>query len=257
MTRKIFALGSIGLLHLVKTRMYLNLLVAGAIMVIAALLMDQLSAGEGGRVFLDVGLAFVSLVVAALAGIVGVTGITRELETQQIQLVLARPVARYEIILGRFATIAGLVVISNLVLGGLLALVLVGIGADGAWRALGAALFASGEGFVVGAVALFFGVKSSSTLSALFTTTVFLLGRLTMALGELLDDDKFDATLKPILSVVHRLLPQLHRFDLTNWARTGTGTSVGDMIGATAYGLLYVVIMLSLSAFRFERRDCL
>ncbi len=255
--RSTWAIGATGFKQLVRSRVYLNLLVAGVAMVGAALAFDRLSAGEGGRVLVDVGLAFAALLVAVLAGVTAVTTMTREIETKQIHLLVARRSGRAQNVVGRFVTAALLVVASNAVLGGLLAALLFMIGARGAGLALPAALFQSFEGFIVASIAIFFGVGSSSTMSALFTTTIFLLGRLTPALRALLDGGKFDGGTAAVLEGAYAVLPHFGAFDLTRWAN---GTDPLDLTGLAAsalYGTLYAAAFLAFAAHRLERRDLL
>ena len=252
MTRRILALAWTGFLQLVRTRVYLNILVAGIGLVVAALAFDRLSAGEGGRVLFDVGAAFVSLVVAILAGTIAITAVTRDLETKQAHLVLARPIGRAEFVIARFLTTALLVVVANLVLGLLLGGLLLATGGEHAGLAVGACAFGSFEGFILAAVATFFGVGSSSTMSAVFTTTIFILGRLTGEMQVLIDSDAFNGV-TPLLRVVERVLPHLPAFDLTPFAH-GEG-NLADVPSAALYGTAYTVAFLAAAALRFSRRD--
>ena len=241
-----------GFLQLVRTRVYLNILVAGVALVAASLVFDSLSAGESGRVLFDVGCGFVALIVAALAGTIAITAVTRELETKQAHLVLARPIGRAEFVVGRFLTTALLVVVANLVLGALLAALLAAIGAEKPSLAIAACVFASFEGFIVAAVATFFGVGSSSTMSAVFTTTIFVLGRLTGEMQTLIDRGVFHGA-TPLLRAIQLVLPHLPAFDLTPmWHSEAV-----DVVGASLYGLAYTTAFLAAAAFRFARRDLL
>jgi ABC-type transport system involved in multi-copper enzyme maturation permease subunit len=241
-----------GFLQLVRSRVYLNLLVAGVGLVLAALALDELSAGEGGRMLFDVGLAFSSLAVAALSGVVAITGLTREIETKQASLLLARPVRRAEYVVGRFLTSALLIVVSNGLLGALLAVVLWWIGAaEMAWPALLSSLFVSFEGFIVAAIATFFGVSSSSTMSAVFTTTLFILGRLSGELWVTLERGAFGAA-APVLRVIYQVLPHLGAFDIS---ALGHGRPVAGLATAALYGCAYAGAFLLAATVRFDRRD--
>jgi ABC-type transport system involved in multi-copper enzyme maturation permease subunit len=163
---------------------------------------------------------------------------------------------RHEILLGRFFTVAGLVVFTNLVFGMLLALLVVAIDGDGAGRVIVASLFVSLEGFVVAAIALLFGTGSSSTVAGLFTVTTFVLGRLTLALRDLLDAGKLQE-IQVLMEAVYVALPHFHSFDLSAWARGGAGLDATALGQAAAYGLTYLAALLILAALRLRRRDLL
>ena len=254
MIGRVWAIAWSGFVQLVRSRIYLNVLVAGISLVIASLAFDELGAGEGGRILFDTGLAFSALLVAALAGIVSITTVTRELETKQAHLILARPIARAELVIGRFVTTALLVVFSNLILGGLLAGLLLAVGAKGAQWAFIATLFASLEAFVVAALALFFGVGSSSTMSAVFTTTLFIAGRLTGELYVLIQAGKFQAA-TPVLKLAYTVLPHLAALDLT-YLRTRPA-DLEAIASASVYAIAYTVAFLAFAVFRIQRRDLL
>lgn len=253
--RQVTHLAWAGVLQLMRTRIYLNILVAGVVLVAAAVAFDRMSAGEGGRVLFDVGAAFIALLVAALAGIVSITAVTREIETKVASVVTARPLSRVDYVLGRFFTVASLVLLSNACLGAVLASTLAATGGQHAGLAFVAVMFASLEAVVVAAVATFFGVGSSSTMSALFTSTIFILGRLTDELARLIERGKFGAA-TPLLDLVHAVLPHLPAFDLTPLAHGATASAL-DVAQRAAYGLLYTVAFLAGAAFRFSRRDLL
>lgn len=244
-----------GFLQLLRTRVYLNILVAGVFLVGAALAFDRLSAGAGGRVLFDVGTAFIALVVAVLSSVIALTGLTRELETKQAHLVLARPIGRATFLFARFLTTALLIVVANLVLGALLAGLLVANASPHAGLAIAVCAFASFEGFILAAIAIFFGVGSSSTVSAVFTATIFLLGRLTGEMALVIERGSAGAA-TPILKAAYTVLPHLGAFDLTPLAHGGT-TSAATLAQHALYGLAYTGAFLAAAAVRFSRRDLL
>jgi len=255
MMQRIFTIGWFGFLQLMRSRIYLNLLVAGVFLVGASYVVDELSGGLAGRVTVDLGLALCSLVTATLAGVTAILGVTRQMETKEIHLLLARPIPRAEFVVGRFITSAALVLVSNLLFGCLLGGMTTLMGTEGGARVVAASLFVSFEGFIVIGIALFFGVKSSSTMSAVFTMTLFLLGRLTLPLLELIEKGKFTGAVAHVVNGVYTALPHFFSFDLTDWARTGKGLALGDVAQAAGYGLLYTAAFIVLASVRLERRD--
>ena len=81
--------------------------------------------------------------------------------------------------MGKFVTVAILVVISNFIIGLVLWGMAIGIESPEPMRIFWALKdFLSMEGCIVAAVALFFGVASSSLMSATFTALVFIIGGL-------------------------------------------------------------------------------
>ena len=124
MIKRIYMIGATGFLQLLRSRIYINLLAANVFMVLGAFVLDRLSAGEGARMLIDLGVAFGSLVTASMAATVAIVNLTAEIENKQIHLLLSRPISRFEIIAGKFLTVVFLVWVSNLIIG----LVLWGMG---------------------------------------------------------------------------------------------------------------------------------
>ena len=65
--KPIFAQGISGFVQLLRSLVYLNVLVAGGFLTVAALVFEQLAGGAGGRILLEIGLAFIALTTSALA----------------------------------------------------------------------------------------------------------------------------------------------------------------------------------------------
>ena len=95
MIHRIFALGWTGFLQLLRSRIYINLLAVNFLMVVAALVLDRLSAGEGARMLIDLGTTFGALVTVVMAGTVAIVTMTAEIENKQIHILLSRPIARF------------------------------------------------------------------------------------------------------------------------------------------------------------------
>jgi hypothetical protein len=117
-----------------------------------------------------------------------------------------------------------------------------------------ASVFVSLEGFIVAAVALFFGVGSSSTMSAVFVSTIFVLGRLTGELHHLLEVGKLPSA-APILKVAYAVLPHLSALDLTSLRESSA--NVGAIAMAAVYALAYAGAFLAFAVVRINRRDLL
>lgn len=251
---RIWTIGSLGFLQLLRSRIYLNLLVSGLFLVAGALVLDRLSGGESARVLVDMGLGFISLVSAVLATLTAVLSLRREIETQEIHWLWARPISHAELILGRFLTSLALVVATQMILGSVLALLAFVYDGD-PLRVWLACIFASFEGAILSAIALFFGVASSSTLSTLFTTTLFILGRLSGILGSLLVAGRFDEPLERLMRIVYWILPHLPAYDLSAWTQGKADFTPIQALSGSVYGACYTAVLLSLAVQRMKSRD--
>jgi Cu-processing system permease protein len=240
--------------ELIRSRIYMSLLVAAICCVLLTLVLEIVSAGHAGRMLLDIGLWLSSLISVCIAGILGVHLITQDIASKRIHILIARPIFRSQIILSRFLTIFALILASNLLMGAVLELLLWGIGSPAGFRLLGAALFFSLEGSLIAAVALMLGIGSSGAVSGGVTVFVFVLGRLSSLFGELIEAGKFGDTTR-LMELIFYLIPQLHRFDLTRWAAGDEIWNWNSFGASIAYGLFLTIGILAMAAFRLEKKD--
>ncbi len=252
--KPIVALAVAGFFDFVRSRIFATIFAAGIALVIASLVFQELAASQESRVLIDVGLAFIALVSVALAAIVPLSTVAREIDTRQVHLVLARPISRAAYVSARFLASAALIVITNVALGAVLAGLLVVTGAaNDAPTVLLAAIFNSFEALIIVSFAILFGVNSSVAVSSLLIILVFILGRLAYALDAVITA-KLDGTTEQLALLATRLLPAFGRFDLTP-ALHGVPLDGASLLRSAAYGLVYAAAVLSLAAWRLQKRD--
>jgi|GEM_PF-1049310 len=240
-------------LEFLRSKLYVGLLAAGLLLVAAAASLAELSLGETVATLADIGMAFVALTVAALGGAVTISSVSRAIASREVIVILARPVGRDAFVIARFLASATLVIAANVILGSVLA-GLVGFMGGPALRTFLAVLFSSFEGLIVAGIALTFAARSPSVLSASLTVVAFVLGRMDGAFKVLLDKGTFGVMEQP-MRVIHHVLPQLSRFDLTAWVHGDAPTS--SVLWSVGYGLVYTTTMVTLASWRFRGRDIL
>jgi ABC-type transport system involved in multi-copper enzyme maturation permease subunit len=245
----------------IRNKVLYSLLFFAVALITSALALGQVSLHEDARVTRDLGLGGIALFSVLIAIFVGVNLVYKELERKTVFSLIPKPIHRYEFILGKFfgmvLTLAVQVAIMSLVLFA----VLVAQGAEieaGVIRAI-ALLFV--EVVVVTAVAVLFSSFSTPFLSGVFTLGIFLVGRSTSELREIIG--KLDsAGLKGGLYAALRIVPDLHVFYVSGAMVSGQTVSVhGAYVSweyvavATGYGLFYAACALLLAMVLFSRRD--
>jgi hypothetical protein len=110
------------------------------------------------------------------------------------------------------------------------------------------------ELMVITGIAILFSAFSTPTLSAIFTLSLF-------AIGRLLDDlrifgEQYAGTLgRAVIRGLYHLLPNLGRFNVT--AEVVHGLPMSEVVSGMTilYGFLYITALLSLTALVFQHRD--
>lgn len=226
-----------------------------------ALVLGQMSLHEEARVAKDVGLACVSLFGSITAIVLGVSLLYNEVKKRTIHTILAKPIYRFEFVLGKYGgmalTLSLLVFVFTLFLWGLL----LGVAVPVTEVIHKAVLLAYFEVLVVAALAVFFSSFSSPYLSGIFTFGIFLVGRVSPEARRAADAAK-DAWISTLAQTVLRLVPDLDLFAISGGELEGAHVSVhGDFVSwayvghAALYAGSVIAILLTLAAVIFRGRD--
>jgi ABC-type transport system involved in multi-copper enzyme maturation permease subunit len=244
-------------------------IVAFAVLLMAvSYLIGQLTAGEDLKIIKDLGLAAMSLMGLFIAVFIGIGLIAREIDRRSIYAVLAKPVRRPELILGKYLGLVGTLCVNLAVMALAYYVVLAYIG----WTLSPAALKAAPApatdprlllavvmiGFelaLVTAVALFWSTFSSNALlSAGLTLAIYVAGQFGA------DLKNFEQVVEsPVAGMVGRglyyLLPNFAAFDIKAEVVHALPIEPAYLLLTGGYAVLYIALLLTASVLIFSRRD--
>lgn len=236
--------------------LYLVGLYAVLLFAIAALLPD-IAAGSQDKITLDLGLAGIHLLGLVVTVFVGTGLINKEIEKRTVLVLISKPVSRLEFIVGKHLGLSAVLAVLMLLLTVIYVAVLAVNQISFALASiLLAVLFTFVEMVLLTAVALLFGVFTSSLLATLLTLGIYLMGHLSqdiVALGKLSENPGFQR----IANSLYLVLPDLERLNFRNEAVYGMALlpSALDLLGHLAYGLLYTALLLTIAVLVFARRQ--
>ncbi|WP_027268904.1 ABC transporter permease [Leptolyngbya sp. PCC 6406] len=244
-------------LEVIRDRVLYLVALYALVMGAAMLLLPEVAAGAHDKITLDLGLAGIHVLGLLVAIFVGTGLINKEIEKRTVLVLIAKPVSRGEFILGKHLGLAAVLV----VLLGLLLVLYLGVLSLSAisysfTSLLLAVVFTFLEMALLTAVAMLFGVFTSSLLATLMTFAVYLMGHLStdiLALGEISENP----TIQRVTSGLYLVLPDLERLNLRNQAVYGLDLlpTTGELLGNLLYGLLYIALLLTLTSAIFARRQ--
>ena len=107
---------------------------------------------------------------------------------------------------------------------------------------------------LVTAIALFFSTFTSSTLSAIFTLSLYVIGHLTADLRAMVATNEGGMG-KAVVEVLYYLCPNLEMLNIKGQAAVGIPAAPEYMMLASLYGLLYAGMLLTVACLVFQRRD--
>ncbi len=244
-------------LEVIRDRILYLIALFALLMVVASLLLPPISAGAEDKILLDLGLAAMHLLSVIIAVFVGTGLVNKEIEKRTVLVLLAKPVSRAEFIVGKHLGLSAVLMVLLAALGLIFMAVLALTGVAFPVGSIALAIgFMALEAMLLTAVAILFGVFTSSLLATLLTFAVYLMGHLTqdlVAFGEL----SKSPGLQRLTNSLYLILPDLERLNLRNAAIYGPELMPDplSLAGHGIYALIYIVLLLTLATLVFSRRQ--
>ncbi len=251
----------------VRDRVPYNLVLFAVLLIASSYLLGQLTAGQDVKIIKDLGLAATAVFGTFIAIFIGIGLVSKEVERRSIYALLAKPISRPQLIVGKYAglvlTLAVNVAVMTVALYAVLAYLtwMTPLATQSAWDAPGidpamlkaiALIFV--ELMVITALALFFSTFSTPILSAALTFGLYIVGHFNADLRnfEQVVDSRPAAWL---VRGLYHALPDLSAFDIKTNVVHGLTVPAGYVAAQSAYGLAYVAMLLLLAVAIFSRRD--
>ncbi len=241
----------------VRDRVLYNLIFFALLMMGAAILVGQISVGIERIVIVNLGLSSISIFGIIMAIFIGVGLVYKEIEKRTLYSLLAKPIKRWEFIVGKFGGLLLTLAVNTafMVLGLFAALLYVSKHLEQAdWGIVEAAYFILLQLALITALALFFSCFSSPMLSTLFTLGIYVAGVFASDIREIGALTKSPA-LEWVCKIVYFVLPNFHNFNVIALAGHGEIIPHNLLWQNTIYAAAYVLLLLLASAAVFSRRN--
>jgi ABC-type transport system involved in multi-copper enzyme maturation permease subunit len=213
-----------------------------------------LTVGEQDKIIKDMGLAGIQFFSMLIAVMMSVLLISREIESRTVYYILAKPVRRWQFLIGKYLGLLATVVV-NLALMTVVLLAFVWLYGGGLDISLLLATAMIGvEMALLVAFATLFSVLTKPILGSVFTLAVFVVGHVSQDLW-LLTRHLPGSSGRVLVSVVYYVIPNLERFNFKTEVVHQLPISVTAVGWTVVYGLVFTALVLFLACLRFEKRD--
>ena len=251
----------------VRDRVPYSLVLFALLLIGSSFLLGQLTAGQDVKIIKDLGLAATAVIGLFIAIFIGIGLVSKEVERRSIYALLAKPISRPQLILGKYTglvlTLAVNVAVMTIALYAVLAYMTWTESEvfQSAWDAPGidpallkAVFLIFVELMLITAIALFFSTFSTPLLSAALTFGLYIVGHFNADLRnfEQVVDSRAAAWLARGL---YHVLPDLSAFDVKTQVVHGIAVPAGYIAAQTAYGVTYIAVLLLIAIVIFSRRD--
>jgi len=241
----------------IRDRVLYNLVFFALLMIGASILVGQISIGIDRLVIINLGLSAISVFGLVMAIFIGVGLVSKEIEKRTLYSLLAKPIRRWEFLVGKYAGLVLTLVVNTsfMTIGLATALFYVGrpfVRTDA--LILVSVYFILLELALVTAIALFFSCFSTPMLSTLFTLGTYITGIFASDIRGFGEFTK-NPSLKVLTRVIYYLVPNFHNFNSIAAASHGEPIPLALVGQNTLYTVLYVALLLVAASTVFSRRN--
>ena len=241
----------------VRDRVLYNLVFFALLMMAAAIVVGEVSIGIEEIVIVSLGLSAISVIGLLIAVFIGVGLVSKEMDKRTLYALLAKPVRRWEFLLGKFGGLLLTLTVNTAAMalglfGALLYVKHALVREDAA--VLVAVYFVLLKLAIVVALAMLFSCYTTPLLAILFTAGLYVSGLFVKEMRSFHSDTTAPAV-QAFLRWLSYLLPNFENFDVMGSAAHGRAVPAALILQNTGYAALYCAIVLAAAAAIFSRRN--
>ncbi len=252
---RIWAIAANGFREVIRDRVLYLIGFFALALGIALRLLPEVAATTQDKIFLDLGLGAMGILGVIVSVFVGTGLINKEIEKRTVLVLIPKPLSRAEFIIGKHLGLSG--VLAVLVVA-MTAIYLLGLRVSSieypVLSILVSVVYQFLELSLITAVALMFGVFTSSLLATLLTFGVYMMGHLSRDLVELSKLSE-NPGIERMTETLYLVIPDLSRLNLKNDAVYGVLPPFPELFLNGIYGLLYIVLLLAIAILIFWQRE--
>ena len=237
----------------IRHRILYLLLAFAVVMISFAQILSLLTVGSEEKIIKDFGLASIDLFGVLTAVFIGIGLVSKEIERRTVYTLLAKPLHRFEFVLGKYAGLAITLLVNTAVMSLWFFLVLLIKGMFDGMLVM-AILLLFFQFLLITALAVLFSCLSTPILASVMTLALYVIGHLLWSL-DLLGARLTTATGRGLCRALYFLLPNLGNFDIKGEVVHGLAIDGGRILWATLYLILYGSTVLWTACAVFERKE--
>ena len=243
----------VSLLEAVRRKdIYVMLILSGFIIVVTGLF-NAFGVSEVRKFMVDVSLSIINIFTIIITVLVSARQLPYEIERRTLYPMLAKPIGRFQFLLGKFAGVLAMSTIALLMFFVVAGVVFVGFGVPLKGVFFQSVYFRWMSLFVISSMTLF--LSLILTQAANVTLSLLLcVGASMFARSVVLIHNSLDPWSQKIVTAAYWILPHLDIFDLSKRVVQGwPPVPAWAVAGITVYALIYTAVFLGLAHLRFRK----
>jgi len=241
----------------VRDRVLYNLVFFALLMMLAAVVVGQISIGIEESVIVSLGLSAISVIGLLISVFIGVALVSKEMEKRTLYALLAKPVRRWEFLLGKFGGLVLTLAVNTAAMAAGLFLVMLYVKHSLQREdavVLVAVYFIWLKLALIVALALMFSCFTTPLLAILFTAGLYIVGLYVQELRNL-PVDVMNPAMAAFTKWLSYLLPNFENFNVMAMAAHGRAVPGTLILQNTLYAVIYCAIVLTGAAAVFSRKN--
>ncbi len=252
---RVFTIANNGFKEVIRDRILYFIGFFTLLLVLAQRIIPEIAAGTHEKILLDFGIGAIAILSVIVAIFVGTALINKEIEKRTLLMLIPKPISRAELVLGKHLGLTAVLGVTVTIMMGIYLAMLSFSDITYPVGALAiAAVYLLLELSLIVAIAILFGVFTSSILATLLSFGVYLMGHFSEDLVELGKLSK-NASIESLTTSLYLVLPNLSRLDLKNEAVYGLLPNSAELLNHALYGILYTALLLIISIMIFAQKE--
>jgi ABC-type transport system involved in multi-copper enzyme maturation permease subunit len=252
---RIWAIASNGFREVIRDRILYFIGFFTLLLILAWRLLPEISAGASNKIFIDFGLGAIGILSTIVAIFIGTELINKEIEKRTVLVLIPKPVSRAEFIIGKHMGLSAVLIVMVLTMTVIYLSLLTFSGTNyPLYPIILSIVFLLLELILITAVALLFGVFTSSILATLMSFGIYLMGNFSNELVELGKLSK-NSNITVLTKNLYLLLPDLSRLNLRNDAVYGVIPNIDRLLSNGLYGIVYTIFLLAIAIWLFSQKE--
>lgn len=237
-----------------RSKLMVSLLMIAIALIVISYVASEFAYGAPAKVALDVGLGVMSISNVIISIFIGSTLLSKEIEQRTLYMILSRPISRVSFLFGKILGLSSVLLINTVALGTLSIFLFKFFQGDIQPLFGWAIYFSFLEAFIVMIFAILFSLITNTTLSVIYTITVFIIGHALNETSKLLLL-KLSPVLKAILEISFIILPNFYRLNLKDFILYQQTVSINYLIMTHLYIIIYLGALLMATSLIFKNKN--
>jgi ABC-2 type transport system permease protein len=240
--------------EIIKSRILINVTLIGVALLIVTYVASQFTYGVPGRVALDFGLGALSLSSVAIAIFMGVTLLSKEIDSRTIYMVISRPIKRSSFLLGKIFGLSLVLMVNILILSILTISVYLFLNGNLDSLIFWTIFLIFIESLITLLIVVLFSLLTNNTLSVVFTIVLFLVGH-SIKEAQLTSFVLNHPIIGGIIDIYHFVLPGYYKLNLKDFLLYEQNISLNYLVSISGYGILYSFLLVLISVTILNQKN--